>query len=649
MSFKKVTPSTLRDELNERISNVSAINKTIDKVKNTLKKYKGHTSDKNLLSNFLANSTTYMTDLKDMETYMNRLDGTVKDSLKDKYINPEYKKPYKQLQNDIDQYKNKIKSTIKELESTQKNLRKKGIEPSTNPPRPYDFIKTPDANNIPSTANNVPITADNVPSAESKYPTVGTRIETEYNPSMIQETSAPPQDNEINSNKKANILDSVRSKFDNFMEKAKEDKDAKMEQEPPKSDDTPDPKISVEKQRAITLTIMAIYQMIVSLYTQVTKAPLAVSILTISSFGMILFTGLLAVIYGLRIISNYADNKLINNPTNDRSLDFLLSNFGNTASSSPLLNNVFGSLFANMTSGSYKFGLFLILPWITVTLAVLGIYFSIKKESEGQATGGAVKAILYACLVHGLIALFLNYTVFFYAYKMIKMTSFRINAFNNHVLTNMIQKADFLGELQKIPTNTFATLDIVKSAISKLFADNVATQGAIRAPSQTDLGKAMFTLNMYMHFQELGFRNPALYDAIGSFRMYSFILSKQNFQPANYLRRKSTFVRDNTELYRQILENILKDKSEVQPDKNGPAIEKSKYINRAIIMSSRATAEANNLANVFYPEDAMIRVLRMAVILIMVQWLPVLIAMWIFRDPNVRAGFRDAINMIMKK
>ena len=147
----------------------------------------------------------------------------------------------------------------------------------------------------------------------------------------------------------------------------------------------------------------------------------------------------------------------------------------------------------------------------------------------------------------------------------------------------------------------------------------------------------MFTLNLFEHYQQLGFRNPVLYDALESFRIYSFVLSKQNFSPALYLRRRSTLIRDNSEKYRNIIDKIMQ-KSNRTIDPN--------VVDNAIIQSSKMTAEANNLANSFFPEDAMSRFLQMAVVIAFVQFMPLLIFVHLFRKKDLRDGFIEAIRVI---
>lgn len=416
-----------------------------------------------------------------------------------------------------------------------------------------------------------------------------------------------------------------------------------------------------EKQKRITTGILVVFSIVKYIFKQFGKAPTSVRYLTLLSLAVVIFSAILAIMYCARIVNDYVNNKLINNPTNAESLEFLIANFGNSPprevnqetnanmeakskkdislSSNPLtlffidaFKKGLSPLFANMLSAKYKYGWFVILPWISLLFVVIAlVQMGSRREKHLEITPGLVQVVLYATLAQSVIALFANHAIFFYAYYVLKGTSFRIDNYNKHVLANMAQRADFLAYLQKLPTNSIGIANVSRDALKTLFRNGTK-------PTKEDLAKAIFSLNLYEHYQQLGYRNPILYEALDSFRIYTFIFSKQSFSPALYLRRRATLIRDNGEKYRSRIVNIF---SEM-----GLALD-NKLIDDALIISSRATAEANNLANAFYPEDAMSRFLRMAVMIVIVQCLPFLLFIWLFRKQDLRNGFIDAIRIIL--
>lgn len=421
-----------------------------------------------------------------------------------------------------------------------------------------------------------------------------------------------------------------------------------------------------EKQKRITTAILVIFSIVKYIFKQFAKAPTIVSIFTILCLVVVVYSAYLALKYCIMIINDFTNNKLINNPTNAESLDFLIANFGNSPprnvtpdkssgenartdarsaaeiriTQNPVVlffvdmfKKVFSPLFGNLLTAKYKYALFVILPWISLIFAILAIFFMIRKRKQLELTPGLVQAFLYAAMVQTIIALFANYTVFFYAYYILRGTSARIDNYNKLVLASMSQRADFLAYLQKLPTNTIDIANVTTQAMNTLFAGNAV-------PSESDLSKAVFTLNLYEHYQQLGYRNPVLYEALDSFRIYNFIFSQQSFSPALYLRRRSTIIRDNSEKYRSIITAIYKNRGRSMDSDQ-------QMIDNALMRSSQMTAEANNMANTFYPEDAMSRFLRMAIIIAGVQFLPFTIFFYLFRNRDLRNGFIDAIRIIM--
>jgi hypothetical protein len=415
-----------------------------------------------------------------------------------------------------------------------------------------------------------------------------------------------------------------------------------------------------EKQKRITTAILVVFSIIKYVFKQFGKAPGIVRIYIILLLFIIILSAYLAFKYCILIVNDYVNNKLINNPTNAESLDFLIANFGNSpprevneantrtdarskkeisVASNPVAKYFIDTfkqgispIFGNMLSAKYKYGWFVVLPWIALIAGLLGaLYVCKKRKNELHMTPGLVQVILYAGIVQAFIALIANHAIYFYAYYALKGTSFRIDNYNKHVLANMIQKADFLAYLQKLPTSTIGIANVTGDALRTLFRNG-------QTPTVSDLSKAMFTLNLYEHYQQLGYRNPLLYEALDSFRIYTFIFSKQGFSPALYLRRRATLIRDNGEKYRNRIEMIYR--NENRPINNT-------LIDNAIIQSSRITAEANNMANSFFPEDAMSRFLRMAIMIAIVQFLPFTIFVYLFRNKDLRNGFINAIRVII--
>jgi len=142
----------------------------------------------------------------------------------------------------------------------------------------------------------------------------------------------------------------------------------------------------------------------------------------------------------------------------------------------------------------------------------------------------------------------------------------------------------------------------------------------------------MFSVNMYMHYQKIGLRNPNIVDALSTFTPY-YLLSPTTYSASDFLFRKRTYIDDYSEMMTTIMNALESDEEWQKPP--------TSVIYEANVILTEWIASANNKANSLYAEDALVPFIKMAIMMALVQWLPIILVVWIFRKPETRQALRE--------
>jgi hypothetical protein len=336
---------------------------------------------------------------------------------------------------------------------------------------------------------------------------------------------------------------------------------------------------------------------------------------TLVAFFIVLLSMIISIVYLSQALEQASQSQLIANPLNIQSADYSVSK---------------SSDFFNFFGTKYKYQLFIILPIIAFVLLLIAFFHSPLE--------GIIKGIAIACLIQVIIALIANTSAYSYAHKSMHLVSQRIKDFNNFIHNNIYKTAAFLAPLKEIPTNSMLVIKTVEKSLNAIEA----------SPSVDTLASAFFTLNLYFHIQKIGFRNENITEAVKIFDIHSLLIGSSlkdkiniintmaalDWSPADYLYHNSTFIED----YSMIMKNIYLS----IPGNKVPL----KTVEVAINKVQNLLAEANNRANTLYPEDSWNKFLHMAITILIIQTVPILILIYLFRKESVRNGFFNFIKML---
>lgn len=372
----------------------------------------------------------------------------------------------------------------------------------------------------------------------------------------------------------------------------------------------------IEKARGIIL-ILAFLKNVMDKFA---KSPTSVAMCAAVAVLLIIANIMISIFFLINQIQKIAKGRLIKNPTNSQTHDFTVSKMGNLRSKYNLV-----------------FFAFIFINFAALALCCVGIFRIIRNQKiHYHRTPTLVKAILYAATCQAAIGFFGALVITIALIRKLRISSQRIASFNKLVYSNLYKNGTFLKGLRNAPSNSFSLINVVRDSLDKL-PQNVTTE---------QLAQAMFTLNMYMHFQKLGYRNPQLYGALSHTFNVVGLLRKEFFSPADYLHRRTTFIKDNGDLMRDILIRLGEEKY----GKNVTFMKKyNTTIDEAIIKSTELTAEANNLANTFFPEDALRIYLKLYIYAFITQTLPFIIALRVFRNKTLLKAFSVVLGVLTKK
>lgn len=340
--------------------------------------------------------------------------------------------------------------------------------------------------------------------------------------------------------------------------------------------------------------LLAVVKAVVS---ELSTTPLLVLISTVVAFMCVAANVLIAAVFLIVVLKQYINNTLIKNPLNKQAQDYNISKIGSITNSYTVV-----------------FLLFVIINAVGLGFSAFGIYqIAYKMSPEARAqTSPSVYLALFACTVQSAIGFVSALAITIVMASSLRSTAKRIQSFNTYVYDHLYKDAEFLKQLMIVPSNSFFVTAAVENAVKTL---------PVEATDET-IAKAMFSINMFMHFQKMGARNPYLAEAISKTFNLTGLLRRRLFSPANYMHRRSTFIKDNSDVTRDML---IKSTAERFPVDTSGAGSFTKRVDSATMMAADWTSEASNLANMFFPEDAMRTFVGMFTYMLLAQTLPVFV------------------------
>ena len=276
-----------------------------------------------------------------------------------------------------------------------------------------------------------------------------------------------------------------------------------------------------EKEEENRLAFQLLLEELKRLYNDFKLAPGKVKIYIILGILTILVAAGLSLFYIIRLFLDYKNNLLIKNPINFESLDY---NISRSISFNPL------TLFRKNIK--YKFVLFLILPILSFIFISIALYYSVKEPNK-QSIQSIIYILIGIVLVQSILSIIINCAGILSIRQDINATQKKISEFNNYVYLNLYRNERFLKVLQLIPTNSFSMIKAIQSAMDTIPEEDKSD------PEQ--IAKVLLTLNIYIHLQKMGFKNPNIKSAFKLFDE-SHTNDPKLFTPSDFLFRQTTYI-----------------------------------------------------------------------------------------------------------
>jgi hypothetical protein len=371
--------------------------------------------------------------------------------------------------------------------------------------------------------------------------------------------------------------------------------------------------------RKLTAVFIIIATFIQNILNEFKQSSTGTSVFTVLALLLTLSTMFLSIMYLVQLLTDYSNGKLISNPLNLEAPDYIISKSV----------QFFGS--------KYKYKLFIIIPIITFIFSVSALIYPYKLyklfsvRQQPVRTRGLVTGIIIACLLQSIIAIIINVSTYTYAYKTLHLVNDRINGFNNFIHNKIYKNADFLAQMKDIPSNSLLVMKVVQNALRNIDKN----------PSVDNLANAFFTLNLYFHYHKIGYRNVNITNAMKIFDIHNLFIGSsikdkiniinrvalREWSPADFLFRNSTFIEDYSVQMKRLYLSIPGNTTSVRS------------IDLATNKVSSWLEELNNRANMLSPEDSWSRFLPMAITILIVQCVPILIFIYLFRKERRREAF----------
>lgn len=276
------------------------------------------------------------------------------------------------------------------------------------------------------------------------------------------------------------------------------------------------------------------WQIIKQLGIDIADSPKSVVIPTIIGFIILFICAILAIIYAYRLQTDMVKAAYIKNPLNTEAVDYNLVRSMNVKS-------IFDK------SIRYKYVLLVIMPMIAFFFIIIGFIQFYKYRSD---TKEYVQILLVGCAFQAILSIIVNTSVYYASQKHLKRSNNSINDFNKIVYGHIYKKANFLNILGKVPTNSFSMMKAIQIAMNQISKKEQSNVDAI--------AQVLFTINLYIHIQKIGFKNSNIYDAFQIFNITSFI-NRANFSPSDFLFRKSMYMTNYCDQIKNIYSNELSD------------------------------------------------------------------------------------------
>ena len=263
----------------------------------------------------------------------------------------------------------------------------------------------------------------------------------------------------------------------------------------------------------------------------------------------------------------------------------------------------------NFFGGKFNYSYFLIFPLLAIAgiIGFIAMTFIVPRETPMPRE---VKGIVFVILLSSLTMLFCQGVIHVQVGKSIRAVSRRLTFFNRYVCSRIYKNYTFLQNIQDPKANILSVNQSILNSLKLLTPDM----------SDQDLAKAFYTLTMFYHYQKIGLRNTAIFEAFDLFDPTSLLLGACS--PADYLPRYGTYIED-------IGESIIRPGLVTQ----GVSIPSAR-VNEILALTSEWATNTNGYANTLYPEDAFNAFIIMTILTLFVQILPFIILFFFYGDPD---------------
>lgn len=276
----------------------------------------------------------------------------------------------------------------------------------------------------------------------------------------------------------------------------------------------------------------------------------------------------------------------------------------------------------------YPYVMFPMLIVISIILIIFTLGYIASNNSWGSQSM-VIYILLFACTMQTLVWIGGYLLIFRSSKKVLDSLKSKIDIFNVLVDQNMyIADAQFLATISTLPRNSVEISKIIAQALCVIKADT----------STEDIVKIFFTLNVYRHFLKLGIGSDVTKDAVSSiFSKYSILFKrfgKSSNNISDYLSYGTQIIKDYSSEYVSILSNFK------ETDSKLPSIDMNKLQNvkKAVPIVQDLTSKANDLANDFFPDDALYSFYKMILAFVLISLLPFVIWSIYFATKKNKGG-----------
>jgi hypothetical protein len=312
-------------------------------------------------------------------------------------------------------------------------------------------------------------------------------------------------------------------------------------------------------------------------------APLILSILAILG-------GIIAILYYLiALFVIYIKQSSISSPLNKETVDY-------------------ETIKSLSWSGKFNYILFIIFPVVTL-LGVVGfvaLHVFLNRTDKKPVPPSLVKFIIIVTII-SILSLTIFLTVFFTIGKDIRQVKSRVDYFNRYVCSRIYKNSAFLKLMSDPKSNIVGIEQTIQEALKLITPDQC----------NEDIAKAFYTVTMFNHFQKIGLRNTAIFEAFDLFNPISLLVGGCN--PADYMNRYGTFIEEINDL---IIRPNMKQITDVT------------RLDEILATTSDWIGRTNGYANTLYPEDAFNSFMGITVTTVLIQCIPFVLFFVAYASPS---------------